>query len=108
MRVCPKCGHKDYLEWKNLPYQLYNEYMAWADFQNLYPKIASELELSPKFVNGKDGHGYHRIKKGHIVHRAPIELCINGKFYHGSSTMEKHKIKVPSQLKLSEWNGKQR
>lgn len=109
MRVCPKCGYKDYLEWKNLPHQLYHEYMTWEDFQRLYPNIAVELERlvaakqKGNMIDGKDGHGYHltrQTKKGRWVHRVPIEMCRNGKWFSGSSIYEKPKS--PNQRRLDE------
>ena len=109
MRVCPKCGYKDFLEWKNLPHQLYHEYMTREDFQRLYQKIAEELlrivaaKQKGNVVDGKDGHAYHLTrltKKGQWVHRVPIELCPKGKWFSGSSIYEKPKS--PNQKKLLE------
>lgn len=109
MRICPSCGFKDFLEWKNLPHQLYHEYMAWEDFKRLYPKLADELERivaakqKGNMVDGKDGHAYHltkQRKQGRWVHRVPIELCIKGKWFSGSSIYEKPKS--PNQCRLDE------
>lgn len=104
MRVCPKCGFKDPLEWKNLHFQLYHEYMALEDFQRIYPKLAKELLLQQKQLRTKnitfdEGHAYHLTKKGY-VHRVPKELCPNGKWFHASSLYEKPKD--PFQRKLLE------
>jgi hypothetical protein len=109
MRQCPKCGYKDLLEWKNLPHQLYHEYMTWEDFKRLYPKLAEELERvvvakqKGNMVNGQDGHGYHltrQRKHGRWVHRTLIELCLKGKWFSGSSVYEKPK--PPNQKRLFE------
>jgi len=96
MKVCPKCGFCDPPEWKNLHFQLYSEYMPFEDFEQLYPELAAKLKQNPKLVLD-EYNGYHLTKAGY-VHRAPKYLCINGKFYHGSSTTEKPKD--PFQKKL--------
>ena len=100
MRVCPECGYVDPPEWKNTRWQLYTEYMTFEDFQTLYPNQAAALKENPKLVTD-DVNGYHLTKSGH-VHRVPKYLCINGKFYHGSSTTEKPKD--PFQQKLESEN----
>ena len=96
MRVCPKCGFRDPLEWKNLRFRIYAEYMTFEDFQRVYPDLAALLKESPKILCDEH-HCYHLTKSGH-VHRVPKYLCIDGKFYHGSSTLEKPKD--PFQKKL--------
>ena len=106
MRVCPKCGYRDPLEWKNMPHQLYQEYMTFEEFRELYPKLATALLLEMKIRGTKnvifdESNGYH-LSKAMYVHRCPKYLCKNGKFYHGSSTLEKPKHKDPLQKKLFE------
>jgi hypothetical protein len=93
MRVCPKCGYNDPIIWKNMPHQLYQEYTTFEDFEQEYPDLAPKLKLSPKLLLDSC-NGYHLSKSGH-VHRCPKYLCVNGKFYHGSSTLEKHRKPIP-------------
>lgn len=102
MRVCPKCGYHDPIEWKNLHFQLYHEYMTLEDFQQLYPKLAAELlqkqeKVGTKNIAFDEYNGYHLTKAGY-VHRVPKELCLNDKWFHASSLYEKPKD--PFQKKL--------
>ena len=112
MRVCPSCGYKDFLEWKNLPHQLYHEYMILEDFERLYPELAKQLKEKVKLkqrgnmVDGKDGHGYHLVKAGY-VHRVPIQLCPNGRWFSGSSIYE-NPNRVKNQTKLDFTLGKEK
>ena len=104
MRTCPKCGFRDSLEWKNLHFQLYHEYMTLEDFRRLYPKLARELlkqqtEIGTKNIVYDDYNAYHLTKAGY-VHRVPKELCPDGKWFHASSIYEKPKD--PFQQRLLE------
>lgn len=104
MRTCPNCGFKDPLEWKNLHFQLYHEYMTLEDFKRIYPKLAAELLRQQKLKKTKnilfdDFNAYHLTNAGY-VHRVPRELCPNGKWFHASSLYEKPKD--PFQKKLME------
>ena len=101
MRVCPKCGYVDPLQWKNLPMRLYGEYMTFEEFKELYPTIAEQLRQNPKIVFN-EYNAYHLSKAGY-VHRCPKILCQNGRFYHESSTKEKPKD--PFQRKLDIFAG---
>jgi len=96
MRTCPNCGFADPPQWKNVPFRLYGEYMTFAEFKELYPQIAEELVKNPKLVFDKY-NGYHLTRAGY-VHRVPKQFCVDGKFYHESSTHEKPKD--PFQKKL--------
>ena len=86
-----------------MPHQLYQEYMMFEEFKEIYPELAADL-LADKEIRGTknvifdDHNGYH-LSKAMYVHRCPKYLCINGKFYHGSSTLEKPKD--PHQKKLA-------
>ena len=99
MRVCPECGYRDPLEWRNLRFRLYAEYISLDDFTQLYPELAAQLKENPKCVCDS-AHCYHLTKSGH-VHRVPAYLCINGKFYYGGNTLEKPKDPFQKKLEIS-------
>lgn len=73
MRVCPKCGYEDPLEWRNLPHQLFMEYMRIEDFRRLYPELAEQLHDNSVVL--ADHNAYHLTRKG-FVHRLPETHCL--------------------------------
>ena len=102
IRVCPKCGYEDPLEWRNLPHQLFMEYMRFDDFERLYPELAAHLKENPKLIFD-EFNAYHLTKKG-FVHRLPKTHCLmkNGEAKWNWYSSCYCKPKDPFQRKLLE------
>jgi hypothetical protein len=75
MRVCPKCGHKDSLIWRNNPHRLYTSYCRIDELESWEPQIA-QIVQAKKDVN-INGYIYHLNKAG-IVCRIHESDSVDG------------------------------
>ena len=75
MRVCPKCGFRDSIYWRNSRFEFNNEYMAPDDFEREYPELWGTIKDLPngqKIEIGNDEIIFWRGKRVRYIYRCYI------------------------------------
>jgi len=89
MRVCPKCGYKDLLIWRNNPHRLYTQYCKLHELETWNAELSKIIE--EKRDVKINGYIYH-INKAKVICRIHESDSIDGISFREPRT-EKHLMK---------------
>jgi len=85
MRICPKCGYKDLVCWRNYTWQPYGTYCRIDELEILDSELAKKIKAN---IKHEDKDNYYQLTKSGFVHRIPLEYKLS--FIRGHYT-EKQK-----------------